>query len=33
MTTKIYNEICGLFDNLQSIFLLIARVVLAYGFL
>lgn len=32
MTTKIYNEICGLFDNLQSVFLLIARAVLAYGF-
>lgn len=32
MTTKIYNEICGLFDNLQSLFLLIARLTLAYGF-
>lgn len=32
MTAKIYNELCGLFDNLQSIFLLIARLVLAYGF-
>lgn len=32
MTAKIYNELCGLFDNLQSIFLLIARLVVAYGF-
>lgn len=32
MTTKIYNEVCGLFSNLQSFFLLLARLVLAYGF-
>lgn len=32
MTAKIYNEICGLFDNLQSFFLLLARLVIAYGF-
>lgn len=32
MTAKIYNELCGLFDNLQSFFLLIARLVVAYGF-
>ncbi len=32
MTTKIYNEVCGLFDNLKSFFLLLARLVLAYGF-
>lgn len=32
MTTKIYNELCGLFNNLQSFFLLLARLVLAYGF-
>lgn len=32
MTAKIYNELCGLFDNLRSIFLLIARLVVAYGF-
>lgn len=32
MTTKIYNEVCGLFDNLKSLSLLGARLVLAYGF-
>lgn len=32
MTTKIYNEVCGLFDNFKSFFLLLARLVLAYGF-
>ena len=32
MTTKIYNEISGLFNNFQSLFLLLARLVLAYGF-
>lgn len=32
MTTKIYNEVCGLFDNLKSFFLLLSRLVLAYGF-
>ncbi len=32
MTTKIYNEVCGLFNNLQSLALLGARLVLAYGF-
>lgn len=32
MTTKIYNELSGLFNNLQSLFLLLARLVLAYGF-
>ncbi|WP_375724397.1 DoxX family protein [Arcobacter sp. KX21116] len=32
MFTKIYNQVFGLFDNLQSIFLLLARLVVAYGF-
>lgn len=32
MTTKIYNEVCGLFDNTKSFFLLLARLMLAYGF-
>jgi len=32
MTTKIYNEICGLLDNTKSFFLLVSRLVLAYGF-
>ena len=32
MTTKIYNEVCGLFDNTKSFFLLLSRLVLAYGF-
>lgn len=32
MTAKIYNELTGLFNNLQSLFLLLARLVLAYGF-
>lgn len=32
MTAKIYNEVCGLFDNLKSLFLLLSRLVLAYGF-
>lgn len=32
MLTKIYNELGGLLNNLQSFFLLLARLVLAYGF-
>ncbi len=32
MTTKIYNEVCGLFDNTKSFFLLLSRLVLSYGF-
>lgn len=32
MTTKIYNEVCGLFDNSKSFFLLLSRLMLAYGF-
>ena len=32
MTKKIYHAVSGLFDNFQSIFLLLARLVIAYGF-
>jgi len=32
MTKKIYNEVCGLFDNTKSFFLLMSRLVLAFGF-
>jgi len=32
MTTKIYNEVCGLLNNFQSFFLLLARLAMAYGF-
>lgn len=32
MTKKIYYAFSGLFDNFQSIFLLFARLIIAYGF-